>query len=105
MQWLLLASLAVEDVWASQVALYGLNSCGSHALEQRLSSVAHGPVALWHVGSSQIRDRTHVSCIGRQILYPREVLLVLFLRVRVFLETSQQVSWVSLTSIISPIYL
>ena len=32
------ASLVVEDVWASQVALYGLNSCGSQALEQRLSS-------------------------------------------------------------------
>ena len=26
-------------------------------------------VALWHVGSSQTRDPTRVSCIGRQILY------------------------------------
>ena len=26
-------------------------------------------VALWHVGSSQTRDGTRVSCIGRQILY------------------------------------
>ena len=28
-----------------------------------------GFIALRHVGSSQIRDRTHVSCIGRQIFY------------------------------------
>ena len=28
-----------------------------------------GLSALRHVGSSQTRDRTHVSCIGRQILY------------------------------------
>ena len=26
------------------------------------------PVAPWHVGSSQTRARTHVPCIGRQIL-------------------------------------
>ena len=29
-----------------------------------------GLVAPWRVGSSQIRDRTDVSCIGRWILYP-----------------------------------
>ena len=29
-----------------------------------------GSVALQHVGSSQTRDQTHVSYIGRQILYP-----------------------------------
>ena len=28
-----------------------------------------GFVALQHVGSSQIRDQTHVSCIGRWIPY------------------------------------
>ena len=28
-----------------------------------------GLVAPWHVGSFQIRDRTRVSCVGRQILY------------------------------------
>ena len=27
-----------------------------------------GLVALWHVKSSQNRDRTHVPCIGRRIL-------------------------------------
>ena len=28
-----------------------------------------GLVALWHMGSSRTRARTHVPCIGRQILY------------------------------------
>ena len=28
-----------------------------------------GFVGPWHVGSSRVRDRTHVSCIGWQILY------------------------------------
>ena len=27
-----------------------------------------GSASLWHVGSSQIRDRTHVPCAGRQSL-------------------------------------
>ena len=30
-----------------------------------------GLVALWQVGSSQIRDGNHVSCIGCQVLYHR----------------------------------
>ena len=44
-------------VWASSAVALGLGSCGSWALEHRLSSC--GPqilVAPWHVGSSQIRD-------------------------------------------------
>ena len=56
------ASLVVEqgrqDVWAQQLQLQG-----SRAQDQRL----------WHTGlvagSSQIRDRTHVSFIGRGILH------------------------------------
>ena len=28
-----------------------------------------GLVALWYVGSSQIRDQTHVFCVGKWILY------------------------------------
>ena len=40
-----------KDAWASQLWCTGL-------------------VALQHVGSSQTRDRTHVPCIGRQILNP-----------------------------------
>ena len=40
-----------------------LSSCGSWGLERT------GSVALRNVGSSQIRDRTWVSCIGRHILH------------------------------------
>ena len=40
---------------------------GSRARAQQLRHM--GLVALQHVGSFQIRDRTHVSCIGRRILY------------------------------------
>ena len=47
----------------------GLFSCGSQALEQRLSSCDAGAYALQHVGSSQTRDQTCVYYIGRQILY------------------------------------
>ena len=47
----------------------GFSSCSSGAQDHRLTVVTHtGLVALWHVGSSWIRDRTCVSCIGRQIL-------------------------------------
>ena len=41
---------------------------GSRAQSQELWH--KGLVAPKHVGSSRIRDSTHVSCIGRQILYP-----------------------------------
>ena len=66
----------------------GFSSCGSWALERRLSSCGTQAQQLWltgsraqaqqlwctglvapqHVGSSRTRARTHVSCIGRQIL-------------------------------------
>ena len=46
----------------------GFSSCGSRALERRLSSVCMGLVALWHVGSSRTRARTRVPCISRWIL-------------------------------------
>ena len=39
---------------------------GSRAQAQKLWHT--GSVASWPMGSSWIRDRTHVSCIGRQIL-------------------------------------
>ena len=55
---------------ASMVAACGLNSCGSQVREHRLNIWLTGFVALWCVGSSRTRDRTHVSCIGRQVLYP-----------------------------------
>ena len=59
----------------------GFGSHGSWALEHRLSSCGTCLVATRHMGSSRIMeikpieiklhhaDQTHVSCIGRQILY------------------------------------
>ena len=47
---------------ASAAAAPGLEGTGSAA-------AALDSVALRHVGSSQIRDQTRVSCIGRQIPY------------------------------------
>ena len=44
----------------------GFSSCGSRAVECRLSSC--GTRAWRHVGSSQTRAGTRVPCIGRQIL-------------------------------------
>ena len=62
------------STWALECA--GFSSCsgwaqwlrlaGSRAWAQKLWHM--GLVAQWHVGSSQTRDRTHVPCIGRQIL-------------------------------------
>ena len=49
----------------SVVVVRGLSSCGSWALERRLSSCLAAPR---HVGSSRTRARTRVPCIGRQIL-------------------------------------
>ena len=53
----------------------GSRVCGFQEL-QLPGSTAQAPqlwcmlsAVLWHVGSSQLRDRTHVSCIGRVILY------------------------------------
>ena len=45
-----------------------LQLLGYRAQAQQCSTKAMGLVVPWHVKSSQIRDRTHVSCIGRQIL-------------------------------------
>ena len=61
-----LSSLVVrglQGTWASVVATPRLQSTGSVSL-WRTSLVAS-----WPVGSSQIRDGTQVSCIGRRILY------------------------------------
>ena len=53
------------------VVVCGGVSCSSWTLEHRLDGCGTGLVALQHVGSSQTRDRTHVSCIGSWILYHR----------------------------------
>ena len=55
--------------WPSVAAAGGLSSWGSHALEHELSGCGTwGLVAPQHVGS-WIRDWTHISCIGRWVLY------------------------------------
>jgi len=51
---------------AQALARVGFSSCGS----QVLSLWRTGLVGLWHVGSSWTSYQTHVSCIGRHILYP-----------------------------------
>ena len=33
------------------------------------TAVARGPIVPWQVGSSLVRDRTHVSRLGRRVLY------------------------------------
>ena len=43
--------------------------CGAQAPDAQAQQLwVTGPVAPRHVGSSQTRARTHVPCIGRQIL-------------------------------------
>ena len=60
----------LECAWASVIVARELSSCDSWALEHRLNSCGTWVYLLWwHVGSSQIRDRTHMSWIGRWILY------------------------------------
>ena len=47
----------------------GLSRCGAQAPDVQAQQFwLTGPVAPWHVGSSQTRTRTRVPCIGRQIL-------------------------------------
>ena len=47
----------------------GFSCCGAWAVSTWASAVVtHGLVALQHVGFSQIRDGTCVTCIGRQTL-------------------------------------
>ena len=61
-----------RGAWASYCG--GFSCC--RVCIQYLSHM--GLVALWHVGSSQIRDQTCVSCIGKQALYHRATEEVLF---------------------------
>ena len=47
----------------------GPSRCGAQAPDAQAQQLwLTGLVAPWHVGSSQTRARTHVPCIGRQIL-------------------------------------
>ena len=68
----LVAEHGLQGLWASVAVAPGLWQTGSVV-------VALGLVAPQQVGSSQTRDRTHVPCIGRQILNrwtTREVLVL-----------------------------
>ena len=58
------ASLVQHGLWTH--GLQQLQLLGSRAQAQQLWHM--GLVALWHVGSSHIREGTRVPCIGRQIL-------------------------------------
>ena len=55
-------------VAASFVAEHRLQTRRLSSCDSRVQLWLTGPVALRHVGSSQTRARTHVPCIGRQIL-------------------------------------
>ena len=61
----------VPGARASAVVAGGLSSCGSWALEHRLNGCGtRGWLAEpQNMGSSWIRDKTHVSCTGRQMLH------------------------------------
>ena len=54
---------------ALALGLLGFSGCGSRFLEHRSIIVEHGLSCSKAVGSSQTRDQTCVSCIGRWILY------------------------------------
>ena len=58
----LVAKHRLWGLWASVATAPGVMSIGSMV-------VAHCFVAPRHVGCSWVRDRTHVACIGRWILY------------------------------------
>ena len=59
--------------WLLGARLQQSQHVGSRVWAQQLSGM--GSVAPWHVASSQIRDQTHVPCIGKRIfiLCTREV--------------------------------
>ena len=60
------ASVAVASLVAERgLRGSGLSSCGSGSRAQAQRLCRTGLAAPRHVGSSQIRDRTLVSCIGR----------------------------------------
>ena len=52
----------LQSTQASVAAASGLSSTGSVVAQYELSCP-------WHMGSSQTKDWTHVSCTGRQMLY------------------------------------
>ena len=65
---LVVAFLVLEHrLWSVQPS-----GAGALALELRAQQLWHtGSAALWHVGLFRTRDRTCVSCVGRQVLNHR----------------------------------
>ena len=72
--WVFLAVCGLSLVGVSLVAVDRLlfvmaSCCKAQALGMRAQKLwCTGLVAPWHVGFSQTSDRTHIPCIGRQIL-------------------------------------
>ena len=54
--------------WITGSRCLVFSSCSLRALEHRFNSCGPWIAALRRVGSPWVRDRTHVPCIGRQIL-------------------------------------
>ena len=84
-------SLAVARGHCSLAASH----CSGFSRPGGVIAEAHGLSCPRHVGSSQIRDQTHVSCIGRQILNhwtTREVPNNEFLSLKVILRGSEKIS-------------
>ena len=64
-----LAERGLSGTRTSVVAARGLSTCGSQTRTQAQWPWPRGSAALWHVGSSWIRDPAQVPCVGRRILY------------------------------------
>ena len=57
--------------YSSSIVAPGLSRCGTRALEIKgLVVASHGLSCLWDL-SSPTKDRTHILCIGRQVLNHR----------------------------------
>ena len=60
----------LQDTLASVLVAHRLSGRGAWGLDHTGSVVvAHGPAAPRHVGSSQVRGQTSVSCTGRWTVY------------------------------------
>ena len=71
-EWGLLSSQGVGAPLVVEHRLQGTQTSAAVVLGSRAQAreLGHtGSSVPWHVGSFQIKDQTHVSCIGRQVLY------------------------------------
>ena len=89
LQWLLL----LQSPGSRTCGLQQLRLSGFRAQAQQLWHV--GLVVPWHVVSSWIRDQTHVSCIGRRMLYHQatreaqdKLFLIILIRARLSIMLS-----------------